>query len=332
MRAAALTESEESRVRLAVSCTDTADIPKVPDAGDVHTVDSQEVQVMHNGVVVARDCYYGPMMTEIIRQLRGHHEPQEEAAFHAALERIAADGSDGVMVELGSHWSYYSLWFLNNVPDGRAICVEPDPSNLAVGQRNFELNHRTAAFVHAAVGRDATAAEPFRCEDGIHRPVPTVSFDSLLATFDLDRIDMLLLDVQGAEHAFLEGAGPRLAERVRFVVVSTHHHSISGTHLTHELCLELLVKAGAHVFAEHSIAESFTGDGLIAASFDERDRDLAVPLSRARAKDSLFGDPLWELATAEYERGQLERQLAEVPGRSLRRSVGRLLRRRSPRA
>ena len=37
--------------------------------------------------------------------------------------------------------------------------------------------------------------------------------------------------------------------------------------------------------------ESYSGDGLIAAGFDPRTRDLVVPISHARAKDSLFGEP-----------------------------------------
>jgi SAM-dependent methyltransferase len=81
------------------------------------------------------------------------------------------------------------------------------------------------------------------------------------------------------------------------MVVSTHHHSISGDPLTHQRALAQLTEAGAHIITEHSVAESFSGDGLIVASFDDRDRDLVVEVSRARAKDSLFGEPEVELDT-----------------------------------
>jgi hypothetical protein len=84
--------------------------------------------------------------------------------------------------------------------------------------------------------------------------------------------------------------GDLAAGRVRFLIVSTHHHSISGNPLTHQRALSRLLDAGAHVIAEHSVPESFSGDGLIAVSFDERDRDLIVEVSHARAKDSLFGE------------------------------------------
>ena len=46
------------------------------------------------------------------------------------------------------------------------------------------------------------------------------------------------------------------------------------------------------------MAESYSGDGLIVASFDPRDRDLEIPVSRARVGSTLFGDPLEDLAQA----------------------------------
>ena len=55
---------------------------------------------------------------------------------------------------------------------------------------------------------------------------------------------------------------------------------------------------GAHILVEHTVAESYTGDGLIVASFDPADRDLTIVTSRCRVQDSLFGDPLWDLADA----------------------------------
>jgi FkbM family methyltransferase len=295
--------TEAERVQLTVSCHDADDIPKVADAGSiVNTVDGT-AQVMHNGVLVVEGCYYGDWMTEIIRTLRGHHEPQEERVFHEIVERVAGDTAAPTMVELGAFWAYYSLWMLQRVPQTRAILVEPDPNNLEVARANLALNGRQAELVQAAVGAAAGPPQPFCCEsDGLTRPVATASIRSLLERFDIDRIDVLLADVQGAEVELLGGAADLLADRVRFLVVSTHHHLISGDPLTHERCLAALHAAGAHIIAEHTVAESFSGDGLIAVSFDDRDRDIVVALSAARARESLFGDPLSDLAAEQEAR------------------------------
>jgi len=297
-------EGEWARINLTVSCRDTDHLPKVPEAGEV--VDG--VQTMHNGVRVEEGGYYGEWMTEVIRRLRGHHEPQEEVAFHTILERLAAtSGSSPTMLELGSFWAYYSLWFRHRIPGGRAFMVEPDPAYLDVGRRNVDLNDFEGTFHQSAVGHSKGPAIPFECEsDGRTREVPIEGLASLLDRFRLDRLDLLFSDVQGAEWPLLDGARDVLAAgRVRFLVVSTHHHVISGDPLTHYRCLELLRELGAHVILEHTVAESFSGDGLIVASFDPQDHDLHVVTSRCRADQSWFRDPLRDLDAAWRELGRL---------------------------
>jgi FkbM family methyltransferase len=263
---------------------------------------------MHNGVLVEAGCYYGDWMTEVIRRLDGHHEPQEEAAFHLVVERIRASGPpDPVMLELGSFWAYYSLWMARSVPRARLVLVEPDLTYLEVGRRNMALNGATGRFINAAIGTPDGASTDFRCEsDGRRRPVPLATVDGIMDRERLDHVDLLLCDTQGAELTMLEGAVRALAERrIRFMVISTHHHTISGDPRTHMRCLDLVSAAGVHVIAEHTVSESFSGDGLIVASLDRRDFDLSLDLSLARARDSLFGEVEPDLARALADRDAL---------------------------
>ena len=69
-------------------------------AGEVIERDGVRLQVMHNGLVIEAGCYHGEWMTEVIRRLRGHHEPQEELAFYTLVEQLRADTPAPVMVEL----------------------------------------------------------------------------------------------------------------------------------------------------------------------------------------------------------------------------------------
>lgn len=286
------------RVEITVAVRDTDAIPKVPDAGEVRDQDGQRIQVMHNGVLIEEGCYYGAFMTEIIRRLRGHHEPQEELVFHRIIERLAAEAGEKAMVELGAFWSYYSMWFQRALPGATNIMVEPDPNNLEVGRRNFALNDMQGSFVQAAVGFEHGGRIRLRCEsDGRVRTLPTVTLDGLMSDHGLDRLDLVLSDTQGGEVPVLESARDTLRSgRVRFLVVSTHHHLITGDPLTHQRCLALLEELGAHVIAEHTVSESCSGDGLIAVSMDPRDRDLTVEVSYVRARDSLFGELEYDLA------------------------------------
>ena len=293
----------QSRVAMTVSCTDADGLPRVPNAGEVIDHDAGRVQVMHNGVLVEEGCYYGTISGEIIRCLRGVHEPQEEVVFAALLDRLAATstGEDPPsMIELGSFWAYYSLWFLNSFPHGRSICLEPDSHHLEVGKRNFAINGRTGTFLNAVVGETGGDIVSFKTETS-NGPVDLVShsLDSLLSACELDHVDILLSDVQGGEVPFLLGASERLRRgAVRFLVVSTHDLSITGSATTHQQVRDILLWSGAHIIAEHSISESFSGDGLIVASFDSRDRDFTVDVSHNRSRTSLFGE--WEPRLEDY--------------------------------
>lgn len=288
------------RVRMTVSCRDTDALPKVPGAGEVFELDGTLVQRMHNGILIEEGCYYGPWMTEIIRALGGHHEPQEEIVFHHVLERLLGDEAEPTMIELGAFWSYYTMWFLSRATAGRAVCMEPDPAYLEIGKRNLALNGLEATFVHGAVGAEPGATLEFVAEStGAPVVVPQYDLDALMAMTGLDRVSLLMVDIQGFETPLLTRAAELLrAGKVRFAIVSTHHHLISGDALTHQRTLELLKECGAHVIAEHTVSESFSGDGLIAVSFDPRDANLVVDVSHARARDSLFGELEYDLQRA----------------------------------
>ena len=276
------------RIRLTCSCRDADAIPKVPGAGEVFVENGVRIQKMHNGVKVVAGGYHGEWMRTIIEQLAGHHEPQEEKLFDAIV-RTVPPGS--TMIEFGAFWAYYSLWFAHAVPDARLILVEPDPANLEVGKRNLALNGRTAELVQASVGREPLPPRPFPCEsDGQTRMLPEVCLDGIQDRFNVDRAEIVLADIQGAEVAMLEGAAESIrAGKVRYMVISTHHPSISLDPLTHQKCLDFVTAHGGHVLAESCAEESFSGDGLIVASFDPADAGMPpVAISRNDLANSLY--------------------------------------------
>ncbi len=289
----AFTASEFGRIELTASVRDTDAMPKVEGAGGFRPVPGGHAQVMHNGVLVPRDGYMGPWMTEIIHRLRGHHEPQEEPVFDVAIRRLAATSERPRMIELGSHWAYYSAWFATALPDARCLMVEPDPGNLEVGRRTFALNELEGVFLPGAIAERHGSAIRMQMEsDGREHEVPGLTIAGLMADQGLERADLVSCDVQGAELDAIEGAVPVIREgRLRFLFVATHHESISGDPDIHRRCRERLGALGAHVIAEHTVEHSCSGDGLIAVSFDPRDRDLHVAPSPVDADRSLFARP-----------------------------------------
>ncbi len=263
-------ENHLPRVELAASCRDCDHLPRVRDAGMFTPGPRYPVQVMHNGLKVVAGAYCGGWQAEAIRRLRGVHEPQEEKVFAEVLKHCKPFST---MVELGSWWAYYSMWF-KKVTGGQAVLVEPDPNNLDIGRRNFDINSMSGEFVHASAGESNDDARPFFCEgDGVTRNIPVICVDGL----GLSEIEVLLMDIQGGELAALRGSYESFQNgRVRFVFVSTHAVGVSGSHTTHVDCLTFIWGCGARIIAEHSPDESYSGDGLIVAAM--RPEDAGIPV------------------------------------------------------
>ncbi len=297
------------RIAMTCSCMDCAAIPKVEHAGEIFHEKDIHYQLMHNGIRVIEGCYHGRGVTEIIRLLKGHHEPQEEKAFNEILKYLTPHS---LMVELGSHWSYYSMWLKKSIPSSINYMIEPDPSNLEVGKKNFEINQMKGQFFNAYVGDKSSPPSQFHCEsDNEIRMIPQICIDDFVVTNKIERIDLLFVDIQGYEYKMLEGSRQSIKNgKIRFLFISTHHHLISNDPIIHQRCMAFLKEHNAHVIVSHSVAESYSGDGLIVVSFSEEDRKIPeIQISRNYPSNSLFREVEFDLEDARQEVKCLREQL-----------------------
>lgn len=283
------------RMKLSLTCKDCDYIPKVENAGDVIEMDGKNVQIMHNGVKVYANGYIGPWMTNLITEMKGHHEPQEEAVFYELMKLIKKDKPS--MIEFGCYWAYYTCWFKSLYPNGLAMCAEPHSKNLEIGRKNVELNgFDNVHFNHAFAGKYS------RVKRLIENDEDDVFSDQFLTVADmfekhnLEQLDLLHLDIQGAETDVLEDCIDLFkSKKIRFVIVSTHVHYISGDPLTHQKCLETLKSCGARIIVEHDVHESFSGDGMISACFDDSVTLPEMNISYCRYSESFYRNPLYDL-------------------------------------
>jgi len=275
--------TDEQRTKMTVSCRDTDLIPKVSDAGKVVHKNGLRTQIMHNGLQVLADGYCGEWMTHVIASLNGHHEPQEELIFFELLKHIHPDSK---IIELGSNWAYYTCWFLKDVPGASALCVEPLPHHLELGKKNAEINGLIdkIEFKNAWVGRKIDGGTTLN-KDTLE--LDCLTFDDLIALAK-GKVELLHVDIQGGELELLKTV-TNINKSLRFIVVSTHHKSISGSATTHRDCMQSILDLGGFIMVEHDIDESFSGDGLIVASFDPSDRKIELPpISRNLQENCLF--------------------------------------------
>ena len=147
-----------------------------------------------------------------------------ELAIHGVYEPLTTDlvraelRPGDVVLDIGANIGYFTLIFAKGVgPAGRVFAFEPEPGNFALLEENVAANgYRNVALARLAVsdraGRarlylDAGNAGDCRVYDSHdHRPsvdVETVRLDDHLVR--LDRVDLIKMDIQGAEPAALRG-------------------------------------------------------------------------------------------------------------------------------
>lgn len=254
------------RKELAVSCRDCDALPRVPDAGAIQEVDGVAIQVMHNGTKVVKDGYYNPHLTDIIQQLKGFHEPQEEKAFAEVLAHIPPGG---VMLELGAYWAYYSLWFNRAVPGAVNHIIEPLADNLEVGRTNFRLNQAAAVSTQAYIG--AVSSDDAE--------IPTVAVDDYVELHGIPHLAILHSDIQGAELKMLEGASRTIAAgKIDYIFISTH-----GDDALHHPCIAFLKQRNFRILADHTMRESYSYDGLIVAQAPHVEAPGPIMISKRTA-------------------------------------------------
>jgi FkbM family methyltransferase len=247
----------ELRVQETINCRDCDAIPKVENAGEVNIDHSPPFQVMHNGVKVLLGGYHGEWMQRIITALKGHHEPQEEKVFYEVLKRVSGDNP--VMLELGSYWAYYSLWFRKTFPAGSNYMVEPITEKMQLGQKNFDLNGFSGIFFNGCMGGEYKDKMTFVDWNNDEIEMKKYSVDAIVEKNNIAFIDILHSDIQGAEVDMLKGCEQSLnAGKIGYLCISTHGDK-------HERCLDFFKQRSMHIIAEHSVEASASADGLIVA-------------------------------------------------------------------
>jgi FkbM family methyltransferase len=139
-----------------------------------------------------------------------------------------------LVVDVGASIGYYTLIFADLVgPQGKVYAFEPDPTNFALLRRNVRLNHhRNVVLERAAVADRSGQLTLYLAHENVgdHRifdyygdrrglSVPCLRLDDRLAG---ERIDLIKLDIQGAEWSALRGMDDVLRKNPGVVVLTEY--------------------------------------------------------------------------------------------------------------
>jgi FkbM family methyltransferase len=144
---------------------------------------------------------------------------------------IIAPHSVETIVDCGANIGLTALYFASAYPAARIYCVEADPDNFAVLQANAASEPRLVP-IHACIVATPQTSARFDNQGpawGRHNleitnangaSVPAITLDELLERYALARVDLLKMDIEGAEREVL--AAGNYLDAVQHIVAELH--------------------------------------------------------------------------------------------------------------
>ena len=156
--------------------------------------------------------------------------------FHDCVyEQFSSPGIGNIVIDAGAHAGMFTMKAAKLVGDsGLVVAIEPEPSNLALLQRNIEshsltnvkvvseaaLNEKTTVKLYL---QDLSGEHSLSRRSGDYIEVSADSLDNIVSKLGLDRVDFVKIDVEGAELETLKGAEKVLAfPGIKLSIASYH--------------------------------------------------------------------------------------------------------------
>lgn len=136
------------------------------------------------------------VLNNIVRREYGYQQP---------------DTPPKVMVDAGAYIGDTAVFFLNRYPTFTVLALEPNPESLAVAERNLAPYGDRVTLIRAALSTTVGSVsfggtqKGARIGDGGEFQVATTTLPALLPRIPEGHIDILKLDIEGAEMEIFSG-------------------------------------------------------------------------------------------------------------------------------
>ncbi len=165
---------------------------------------------------------------------------------HLSIPEFSGKDAD-LVVDIGANEGYYTLKIKQNNPMCKVMAIEPNPLafeilkkniesnkiqgvilvNKAICNRNGKMTLEIVESVSAIGGRDVRVIDrPWLKKEMIRKiKVDCITLERLFRIYNIDRVDILKLDIEGMEFDILKNS-KNILDKVRKIVVEWHSEKI----------------------------------------------------------------------------------------------------------
>ena len=157
----------------------------------------------------------------------GKFEPETVAIFRSSLKE------DMTVIDIGANLGYFTVIAASRVgPSGKVFSYEPDPRNFNLLKKNITVNgFKNVMAIPIALSDCAGTRKLFFGDNqtthsfsdkrgaGRSESVVTDTLDNSLKTLGYSRIDIIKMDIEGAEPIALEGMKETIARKPALIII-----------------------------------------------------------------------------------------------------------------
>mgnify|MGYP001617518630 CR=1 FL=1 len=149
-----------------------------------------------------------------------------------------------IVVDAGAYPGDYAVFASRKVGEsGKVICFEPDVKNIKILKKNLEKEGRSNFIILPKGLWNKNTKLKIKTSDGLHttlskttgeQEIEVARLDDELKKLAISRIDVLKMDIEGAEIEAIQGAKETLKKSNCYVAIASYH-IVNGKTTSHFL-------------------------------------------------------------------------------------------------
>lgn len=160
------------------------------------------------------------------------------------------------IIDIGGHYGYFSIFAHQNTDkDSQIISIEPSQENFKQLNKNIaDCNIKNLRSINAAIGAQNGVSKLYKGQnvnhsivenytlsaDSAFENITTKTLETVMQEHNIEKIDFLKLDCEGAEYAILEQTPAAVFDKI--TTISMEFHDLKDQRYTGETIINILLK------------------------------------------------------------------------------------------